>query len=78
MRARGGTKGSTLAVGDAALAQVVGSQFNANLVAGENTNIVFAHLAGNVGGYHVAIFQLHPESGVGRILPESTAEFYRN
>src|SRR5690606_8440841 len=57
-------RSSASAVGDAALAEVIGRQFNLHLVAGENTNIVLAHLAGNMRIDYVAIFQADAEGGV--------------
>src|SRR5690606_13055049 len=63
------------AVGDAALAQVVRRQFDADLVASENADVVLAHLAGDVRGYDVPVFQLHAEHGVGQGVDDSTFHF---
>jgi len=62
-------------VGDAALAQVVRRQLDAYLVASENTDVVLAHLSGDVRGYDVPVFQLHAEHGVGQGVDDSTFHF---
>ena len=46
------------AVGDATLGQVVGRQFHLDLVAGEDADVVLAHLAGDMGGHDVTVLQL--------------------
>ncbi len=63
------------AVGDAALAQVVRRQFDADLVASQNADVVLAHLAGDVRGNDVPVFQLHTEHGVGQGVDDSTFHF---
>src|SRR5690606_14856498 len=63
------------AVGDAALAQVVRRQFNADLVASQNADVVLAHLSGDVRGNDVPVFQLHTEHGVGQGVDDSTFHF---
>src|SRR5215471_8721114 len=61
---------SASAKGDAALAQVVGSQFHSYGVTGQDADVVLAHLAGDVGRHHMAISQFHPESRVGQGLDD--------
>jgi hypothetical protein len=46
------------AVSDAPFAQVIGRQLDAHFVTGKNTNVVLAHLAGNMRGYDVPISKL--------------------
>nr|GFB95709.1 hypothetical protein [Tanacetum cinerariifolium] len=55
--------------------RVVGRQLNADLVAGKNADVVLAHLAGDVRGYDVPIFQLHTEHGVGQGVDDSAFHF---
>jgi hypothetical protein len=66
---------SARAIGDTRFAQIVGGEFDFDFVAGENTNVVFAHLAGNVRGDHVTIFQAHPKGGVGKGVDYFTFHF---
>lgn len=56
-------------------AAVVGRQFHADLVAGEDADVVLAHFAGDVRGDDVPIFQLHTEHGVGQGVDDSTFHF---
>jgi len=62
------SQGSALAVDDAAFGQIVGGHLHLHLVAGEDADVVLAHLAGDVCRDHVAVLQLHPEHGVGEGL----------
>jgi len=61
---------SATAKDDAALAQIVGSQFHGHGVTGQDTDVVLAHLAGDVRRHHVAILQFYPESRVGQGLDD--------
>ena len=61
---------SATAKDDAALAQIVGSQFHGHGVTGQDTDVVLAHLAGDMGRHHVAILQFYPESRVGEGLDD--------
>src|SRR5215472_3221968 len=61
---------SATAKDDAALAQVVGSQFHGYGVTGQDADVMLAHLAGDVGRHHMAISQFHPESRVGQGLDD--------
>ena len=49
---------------DAALAQVIGRHLHLDPVTGQDADIEFAHLPGNMGGDNVVIVQLHAEHGV--------------
>ena len=49
------------AVGDAALGQVVGGHLDRDLVAGQDSNVVFTHLAGNMGRDDMAGLQFDPK-----------------
>src|SRR5215467_13278098 len=61
---------SATAKDNAALAQVVGSQFHGYGVTGQDADVMLAHLAGDVGRHHMAISQFHPESRVGQGLDD--------
>ena len=61
---------------NATLGEIVGSQFNHDAISGQNTNVVFAHFAGNVSGHDVSVFELYPEHGVGQGLNDPTLHFY--
>src|SRR5574340_176773 len=58
------------AVSDAALGEVVRSEFDGDAVTGENANVMLTHAAGNVGEDHMAVVQLHAESGVRQGLDD--------
>ena len=45
------------------------------LVTGEDSDIVLAHLAGDMSGYYVAIFQLYSEHGVRQGFDDLAAHF---
>jgi hypothetical protein len=53
-----------VSIGDPTSGEVVRGEFNLNLVAGEDTDVVHPHLAGDMGQDLVAIFKLDPEHGV--------------
>src|SRR5512141_1612828 len=48
--------------------QIIRRQFHRHLVARQDADIVHAHLARDMSQHYVAIFQLHPEGGVGEIF----------
>ena len=79
-RAAGGRKRESARlsrpVGDTTLAQVVRRQLDGDLVAGEYSNVVFSHLARDVGGNHVAVFEFDSEHGVGKGLDDRAFQFY--
>jgi hypothetical protein len=51
---------------DAALAQIVGRQFQCDLVAGQDADVMLAHLARGIGDQLVAVIQIDPETRVGQ------------
>ena len=53
---------------DTALSQIVGRQLHGHLVAGEDADVVHAHLSGNVTEHMVPIFQLDPEGRIGKVF----------
>lgn len=63
------------AEGDAAFGQIVGGDLHGNLVAGKNSDVVLAHLSGNVGHHDVAVLKLHSEGGVGQELKHGALHF---
>ena len=58
------------AVDDAALGQVVRRHLDGDLVAGEDADVVLAHLSGDVRGHDVTGLQLHAESSVRQSLDD--------
>lgn len=64
------------AINDAPLAQIVGREFDSNLIAREDTDVVLPHLAGNMRRYRVTVGELHAERGVGQRI--SHAAFHLN
>ena len=58
--------GLLLAVGDAALGEVVGGHFHSDLVAFQDTDVILAHFAGNVAEHGGAVLQLDAEQRVGQ------------
>jgi hypothetical protein len=67
--------GLALSKGNTAFSQVIGSHLNLNLVTRKNTNIVFAHLARDMGNDNVVIFQLYAESGVWKGIDNLSLKF---
>lgn len=63
------------AVGDAAAVQVVHRQLHGHAVAGQDLDVVHAHLAGNVGEDGVAILEFHLEHRVGQSFEHRALEF---
>ena len=68
-------RGLLEAVGDAAAVQVVHRQLHGHAVAGQDLDVVHAHLAGNVGEDGVAILELHLEHRVGQGFEYRALEF---
>ena len=64
------------AVGNPPLAEVVGGDLYGDAVAAQDTDIVLAHLAGDMGGHDVAVLQLDPEGGVGQRFDNGAFHFY--
>ena len=61
--ARAGTA-VQMAEGDAALGQIVRRHFQGDLVAGQNTDVVLAHLSAAVGSDGMSVFQGPAETGI--------------
>lgn len=59
-----GREQSTCSIRDAPFTQIVRSQLNLDLISGQNSDVILAHFARNVGRYYVAVFQLNTEHGV--------------
>lgn len=57
-----------VAVRDATSFEVVGSEFHLNTIAGENSDVVHPHFAGDVGQNLVTVLQFNPEHCVGKGL----------
>ena len=55
-----------MAEGNTALGEVIRRELERNLVAGEDANVVLAHLAVGVGDELVTVFKLDTIAGVGR------------
>ena len=67
-------RGLLEAVGDAAAVQVVHRQLHGHAVAGQDLDVVHAHLAGNVGQYLVPVFEFHPKHSVWQRLEDRSLE----
>ena len=59
-------RGLLVAIDNASAGEVVGTQLYDDLVLGEDSDVVLAHLARNVGKNLMAVGQLHAEHGVGQ------------
>lgn len=66
----------THTVRDATLGQVVRRQLHRYLVTPKDSNVVLAHLAGDMSGHHVTVLKLHPELGVGKGFKNRAFHFY--
>ena len=64
-----------VAVGDAAAGEVVGGDFDGDAVAGEDADVVLAHLAADVAEEAVAVVQLDAEHRVGEGFLDDALEF---
>ncbi|VVT10881.1 conserved hypothetical protein [Sphingomonas sp. EC-HK361] len=63
------------AIGDAALGQIVGRQFDQHFVADEHADAVLAHLSGRVTEDFVIILEPDAEHRVGQKLDHLAAHF---
>ncbi len=61
---------------DSSLGKIVYGNFNRDLIAGEDLNIVHSELSRNMGGNDVPIGKLNLEYGIGQCLYDRTLEFY--
>src|SRR5690349_16528276 len=50
--------------------QVVRRQLDRHLVAGQDADVVHAHLPGDVAEHHMAVLELHAKRGVGEVLED--------
>ena len=66
---------SARAVGNPRLAQIIGCHLDGHLVSSQDPDVVFPHLPRNVRGYHVPVFQLDTEHGVGQRLDHRPFHF---
>src|ERR1700732_5330864 len=62
------------AVDDAALGQVVRGHFDGDLVPGQNTNVVFTHLARNMGRDDVTGLEFDAKRRIGQGLDDLALE----
>ena len=60
------------AINDAALRQIVRRELNSNLITGENANVVFAHLAGDVRNHSMTVRELNSERGVRKRVDDTS------
>ena len=60
---------------DATLGQVVGREFQRDVVTRNDADVVLAHLAAGVGDQLVTVFQRDAESRVGKHFGHSSAHF---
>jgi len=65
MRA-GSAGGLLVTVGDAPAGEIVGSEFDLDLVTGKDADVVHAHLAGDMGKDFVTVFEFHSEHRIGQ------------
>lgn len=64
------------AIGDAAFAQVIRRELDGNFVAAKNSDVVLAHLSGNMRGHDVTVFEFDSKLGVGKGFENRTFHFY--
>jgi hypothetical protein len=60
--------------GDSAAGEVVGRELDLHTVAGEDANVVLAHLSGDASEDTVAIVELHPEHRAGERFDDLTLD----
>ena len=58
------------AEGDAPFGKVVWRELNGDAVAGEDADVMFAHLARDVRGHDVTVVELNAEQGIGQGLDD--------
>jgi hypothetical protein len=54
------------AEGDPSFAEIVRGEFHRDFIAGQNADVIFAHLAGDVRRNYVTVFEFDPEHGIGQ------------
>ncbi len=67
--------GSAPAVDNAPFGKVIRRQFHLDLVTGQDTNVMFTHPTGDMGGYYMTVFQLHPEHGIWEGIDHGALHF---
>ncbi len=60
---------------DAAFGEVVRGQLNGDFVARQDADVIFAHLAGDVSGNFVIVFEFDSESGVWQGFDDRALHF---
>src|SRR5262245_10967643 len=63
-----------VAIGDAALAEIVGRHFHGDAITGQRPDAALAHLASGVGDDLMAILQLYAETTIGQYLLDQAIE----
>ena len=68
-------RASLEAIGDPALGQIIGRQFNQHIVSSQHTDAVLAHLASGMTKDFMIIFEFHAEHRVGQQFDDRAAHF---
>lgn len=67
---------SACAVDDSPFGQVVWRQLDRHFVTGKDAYVILTHFSRDVGGYNVAVLQLHSEHRIGQSLYDPAVHFY--
>jgi hypothetical protein len=59
-------------VRDSSFTQIVWGHLNGDLVASQDANVMFSHLAGYVSSNNMSIFEFYSEHGVGECVYDYT------
>lgn len=73
-----GWRGATafnVAKTDATLGKVIGGEFHLHLVASEDADVIFDHLARGVGNHHVSVFQPDTKTRIRQHLGHQSVDF---
>lgn len=65
------------AVSDPSPRQIIGGKFDGDAVARKNTNIEFAHFAGNMGQDDMSVIEFDPEHCIGKGFNDRPFNFDR-
>ena len=65
-----------MAVSDTTLREVIGRHLNLHLVAGQNLDVVHAHLAGDMGNNLMPVLQFDAEHGVTERFGDGSVKLY--
>ena len=60
---------------DSTLGQVIGCELNGNLIAGQDADVMLAHLSRDVRGNDVSVLELNPEKGIGQGFQDRAFHF---